>query len=370
MSRPKTKFVQAKRNYNSVHYFPFGNEPGDSYVLTSDPWNYLKAFLKNEHDKIKNRTAKNGPIKDRLFKALYFVSLAESFLKSADNVEMPTKGTLTYYSILNLTKAFLLVRGYDLETNTEYHGLILNSTDRVELTISKNSTGSGINIFHSFAKELGYILNPGDKIALKDMVSNLPEIHEMTFNLGLLNKSKRKFLPIKIEFISNENRWTKLSYRICYEKKHKSTYKVDKFTSGLLASLLKKDDDINEQEVFTSKQIRNLTHNSDTSWCTNYTELCAELKKLNIRLMLTRQGYKYYIDLQPDKYDTLIYSYALMFYIGSVARYRPTLNEDILEGEYKAVISETMKSTPKQYLYQITGLITKKICAIPMANLD
>ena len=86
--------------------------------------------------------------------------------------------------------------------------------------------------------------------------------------------------------------------------------------------------------------------------------------------MLTRQGYKYYIDLQPDKYDTLIYSYALMFYIGSVARYRPTLNEEILEGDYKAIISETMKSTPKQYLYQITGLITKKICAIPMANLD
>ena len=338
--------------------------------MTSDPWNYLKAFLKNEHDKIKKRTTKNAPIKDRLNKALYFVSLAESFLKSADNVEMPTMGTLTYYYILNLTKAFLLVRGYDLETNTEYHGLSLNSSDTDNLTISKNATGSGINIFHSFANELGYTLNPGDKINLKDMVSNLPEIHEMTFNLGLLNKSKRKFLPIKIEFVSNENRWTKLTYRISYEKKHKNTYPVEKFTKGQLASLLAKSDDINEQEVFTSKQIRSLTNNSDTSWCSNYAELCAEIKKLNVRLMLTRQGYKYYIDLQPDKYDALIYSYALMFYIGSVARYRPTLNEEILEGDYKAIISETMKSTPKQYLYQITGLITKKICVIPMANLD
>jgi hypothetical protein len=370
MSRPKTKFVQARRNYNSVHYFPFGNKPGDSYVLTSDPWNYLKAYLKNEHDKIKKRTTKNAPIKDRLKKALYFVSLAESFLKSAYNVEMPAKGTLTYYYILNLTKAFLLVRGYDLETNTEYHGLSLKSADTDKLTISKNAIGGGINIFHSFAKELGYTLNHGDEINLSEMISNLPEIHEMTFNLGLLNKSKQKFLPIKIEFISNENKWTKLTYRISYDKKHKNTYPVEKFLSGQLASLLEKSDDINDQEVFTSKKIRRLEHKSDKSWCSNYSKLCEEIKSLNVRLMLTRQGYKYYIDLQPDKYDTLIYSFALMFYIGSVARYRPTLNEEILEGDYKAIISETMKSTPKQYLYQITGLITKKICAIPMANLD
>jgi len=370
MSRPKTKFVQAKRKFNSVHYFPFGNEPGDSYVLTSDPWSYLKAFIKNEHDKIKNRTEKNGPIKDRLKKALYFVTLAESFLKSAENIELPTKGTLTYYSILNITKAFLLVRGYDLETNTEFHGLSLNSADTDQLTISKNASNGGINIFHSFAKELGYTVNPNDKISLKDMISNLPEIHEMTFNLGLLNKAKRKFLPVKIEFISNEKKWTKLSYRICFEKKHKNNYRVEKFESGILNTKLEKSEEINEQETFISKQIRNLTHDSDQSWCSNYQELCKEIKEINIRTMLTRMGYKYYLDIQPDKYDPLIYSYALMFFIGSVARYRPSLNEQILEGEYKAVISETMNSTPKQFLYLMTGLMTKKVCAIPMARLD
>lgn len=370
MSRPKTKFVQAKRKFNSVYYFPFGNEPGDPYVLTSDPWSYLKAFIKNEHDRIKNKTIKNGPVKDRLKKALYFVSLAESFLKSAENIELPTKGTLTYYSILNLTKAFLLVRGYDLESNTEYHGLSLNSAYTDQLTISKNAKDGGINIFHSFAKELGYTVTPNDKISLREMISNLPEIHEMTFNLGLLNKTKRKFLPIKIEFISNDKKWSKLSYRICFEKKHKNNYRVDKFGSGILNTKLSKSEDINEQETYISKQIRNLTHESDTSWCNNYELLSNEIKAINVRTMLTRMGFKYYLDLQPDKFDSAIYSYALIFYIGSVARYRPTLNEEILEGDYKAVISETMNSTPKQFLYLMTGLITKKVCAVPMASLE
>src|SRR5690606_36000569 len=184
------------------------------------------------------------------------------------------------------------------------------------------------------------------------------------------NKTKRKFLPVKIDFISNEKKWSKLSYRLCFEKKHKNNYRVEKFDSGVLNNRLEKAEDVNEQETYISKQIRNLTHESDQSWCSNYQELCKEIKEINIRTMLTRMGFKYYLDLQPDKYDSLIYSYALMFYIGSVARYRPSLNEEILEGDYKAVISETMNSTPKQFLYLMTGLITKKVCAVPMASLD
>ena len=59
-----------------------------------------------------------------------------------------------------------------------------------------------------------------------------------------------------------------------------------------------------------------------------------------------------------------------MFYIGSVARYRPTLNEEILEGQYKSLISEVLTSSPKQFLYLIAGFMTNKICAVPMANLN
>lgn len=87
MGRKPIKFVKAKRNFNSVHYYPFGNEPAEPYVLTSDPWNYLKAHLKNEHDSIRKKTAKLGPRKERLGKAIYFINLAESFLKSTNNVK-------------------------------------------------------------------------------------------------------------------------------------------------------------------------------------------------------------------------------------------------------------------------------------------
>ncbi|RFC53662.1 YaaC family protein [Brumimicrobium aurantiacum] len=370
MGRKKIEFVEAKKKFTSVKYFPFGNVPGESYVLTSDPWNYLKAFLKNEHDSIKKKTEKLGPKKDKLSKALYFTELAESFQRSAENVQMPTKATLTYYSVLNIVKAFLLVRGHDLETNQEYHGLSLNPNDTMDLTISSNAKNGGINIFHEFAKELGYTVKPGTKISLEEMISNLPEIHELAYNLNLTKTSKRKFLPIDIEFLSNNRRWNKLTYRICFEKKHKHDYRIEKFKKGILSKILEESEDSKERVCYLSKQVRNLTHTSESSWKSNYNELCKEITGCNIRIMLTRVGYKYYLDLQPDNYSPLIYYFSLMFYIGSVARYRPTLNEEILEGQYKSLISEVLTSSPKQFLYLIAGFMTNKICAVPMANLN
>jgi hypothetical protein len=369
MANKRIPFVTAKKNYNSVDYFPFGNKPGDSFILISDPWDYLKAFLKSEHDGIKKRTPALGPQKERLNKALYFIKLAESFQRSAENVDLPTKGTLTYYSTLNIVKAFLLVRGHDLEKTVEYHGLSLNPNDKTDITISGNAQNGGINIFHAFAKELGYPVNPGDKISLKEIVSNLPEIHELVYNLNLLNTKKRKLLPVKIEFLSNEERWNKLTYKMYFERKHNENYRVEKFNSGDLKAKLDKDPESTETVIYLSKLVKNLTRSSESSWLSGYNEFCKEINDLNVRQLLTRLGYKYYIDLQPDQFSPPIYYFALMFYIGSVARYRPTLNEEILEKDYKPVISETMKSSPKQFLFMMTGMITKKICAMPLANL-
>lgn len=369
MGRKKSEFVKAKKRFNSVKYFPFDNVPGDSFVLTSDPWNYLKSYLKNEHDQIKKKTESLGPKKERLAKAIYFLELAENFQKSAESVLMPTKATLTYYSVLNVAKAFLLVRGHDLEQDQEYHGLSMGFNDTKEISISSEAK-NGINIFHEFAREFGHNVNPSTKIGIREMISNLPAIHELAFNLGLTNKSKRKFLPVEVDFLSNEGRWNKLKYSISFEKKHKHEYRVEKFNSGNLHELLEINNKAEDLISYHSKKVKNLTHTSDTSWYNNYKELCEDLDHLKVRTMLTRVGYKYYLDLQPDKYCPMVYYFLFMFYIGSIARYRPSLNAEILEGEYQTVVLEALVSCPKQFLYQMAGYITKSVCAIPMANLN
>lgn len=365
----RTEYEDAKRDYKSVKYSPFGNEPGDPFVLTSDPWHYLKAWLRQEHNVIKKKTRQ----KERLGKAIYFAELAENFQKAADLTVLPTKGTLTYYSILNLVKSYLLTIGYDLETNIEYHGLSLPADRTDELKVSAAATGGGINIFHEFASQCGCVAQPGSPITLKEMVSEIPEIHEMCFNLGKLSTTKRKFLPIEIRIITNKITRSHLTYEFAFEKKNSNVMRTEKFNEGVLATKLEKlDDDPLKPHwlVYRAKKKWTYTRDSDRSWINNYQSICDEIKNLNVAQMLTRQGYRYYANLQPGAYRPLVSFFALMYYIGSVARYRPTLNQTILEGDYSAILNEVMMTGPKQFLYHMVSKITRKVCAVPMAKID
>lgn len=369
MPKKNIEFEDAKRDYKSVKFYPFEIDPGDPFALTSDPWFYLKAWIRKEIVGIKRSTAH----KKKLEKALYFAELAESFQKAANSTELPTKGTLAYYSVLNLVKTFLLTRDYNLENDIEYHGLSLPSDKTKELKISPATNGNGINIFHEFAKEMGSPVQTGSFISIDEMISEIPEVHEMCFNLGKLKTTKRKFLPIEIRILSNKDRHNKLTYEIAFEKKNANLMRTEKFESGDLKLKLSK---ITEQSnrkdwnVYRSKSILNYTTTSDRSWRNNYHTICAEIESFKVVSMLTRSGYRHYLNLQPAPYKSSVYFFALMYYIGSVARYRPTLNAQVLEGDYSAILNEVMTTCPKQFLYFMVSKITKKVCAVPMSKID
>lgn len=86
--------------------------------------------------------------------------------------------------------------------------------------------------------------------------------------------------------------------------------------------------------------------------------------------LLTRLGYRFYLDLEPYRLHRLSSLLAFTYYIGTVARYRPTLNEEILKGKYQPIINEAIISCPNQFFYLKVNHITKQICAIPMAKID
>ncbi|MBX9892996.1 MAG: YaaC family protein [Chitinophagaceae bacterium] len=369
MPRLKSEFEDAKRDYKSVKFFPFEIDPGDPFALTSDPWFYLKAWLRKETANIKKLTAH----RKKLEKALYFAELAESFQKAADSTELPTKGTLAYYSILNLVKTFLLTKDYDLESTIEYHGLSLPSDKTKELKIAPATNGNGINIFHEFAKEIGSPVQAGSTISLDDMIGEIAEVHEMCFNLGKLKTKKRKYLPIEIRILTNKDKRNKLTYEISFEKKNSNLMRTEKFDTGLLKAKLTKYPEEETRKnwcIYRSNLTLNYTHTSDSSWRKSYRNICKDIEELRVVSMLTRSGYRYYLNLQPEVYKPPVYFFSLMYYIGSVARYRPTLNAEVLEGDYAAILNEVMTTCPKQFLYFMVSKITKKVCAVPMSKID
>src|SRR5690606_36263213 len=122
---------------------------GAAFILTSEPFNYLETFLQNELTSIKrDSTGKN---KENLKKAIYFTKLSQDFYNSSLSANMPSKGTLLYYSFINLVKVYLIKNGYDLETKMEHHGLTLPSNSGDVLNLAKKDNGV-IFIFQEFAK--------------------------------------------------------------------------------------------------------------------------------------------------------------------------------------------------------------------------
>jgi hypothetical protein len=129
------------------------------------------------------------------------------------------------------------------------------------------------------------------------------------------------------------------------------------------------DDDI-KRHYFKSKLSLSYTPSSERSWKMCYPKIVDDINSLNVFPIITRQGYRYYLDLEPSRLHRLSSILGFAYYIGTVARYRPTLNEEILKGKYQAIINEALISCPNQFFYLLVSYITKQICAIPMSKID
>ena len=75
------------------------------------------------------------------------------------------------------------------------------------------------------------------------------------------------------------------------------------------------------------------------------------------------------MDLGKREYHHLAWALMLMYYIGSIARYRPVAAETVMAGAMRPLISEAVAVCPRQFLYQLTSLITKRSCSVPHASL-
>jgi len=349
----------AKYKYQTIKFFPFDVEPGASLVLTSDPWAFLRAWLEI---KIKNSRGDN---KSRLVKAKYFIEQSEGFQDAADKIKLPTKATLVYYSLLNLVKAFLCSKGLDLEIKQESHGFTLTEID-FEIKIYGKMSNC-INIFQEFCKSLDRPIKGQTTIELNKVFSDIPEIHEIVFSLGQM--PKRKYLPVEIDFISNVDH-NKLFTEIKYKKENESRLPTEKFLKGHRLSYFKQIEDHKDGcAIFQSVKKKSYRTGSSSNLPVIYKNICKEYKNLELNTLLTREGYKFYVNLNTNPFHQLANVYLLIFYWGNVARYRPTVVDKIMTGELYTIMSESIETCPRQFLYHLTSLMTGNVCAVPKSKI-
>ncbi|REJ88250.1 MAG: hypothetical protein DWQ35_19925 [Planctomycetota bacterium] len=359
MARLPEPGKQATFNHAHVVYSPFGAKPGAPYVLTADPWSFLTAWI-NQKLAAKPR----GKNRIRLERALYYANLAESFYDAARRSSLPAEGTLAYYGILNLVKCFLSIHGVDLEAQIEHHGLTLPLGKKQQIQVAPPST-TALNIFHEFARLLGKPVTVKETVTVKGICGHLPEIHEMAFTLGHLTGSKRGFLPLDIRFLLTDND-SHLFTEVCYERKQVTRVNIAKFYVGRRKTYFKPKYERDGVVVHRSARRKSCTW---ANFPRIYANICNDFAAFDIGSLLTPNGYKYYCDLRSPRLHHLSYSYLIMFYIGTAARYRPSEMNELLDTDMRPLISEALAVIPGQVLYHLVSLCTSSTCVVPHSTI-
>ena len=358
MSRPPDEAIPALYRYQAVKYSHVDVEPGCTQVLTADPWSYLYAFLSQ---RIPNSRGDN---RARLKRALYYAHLAEEFYRAAATVQLPIKATLSYYGMLNLAKTYLSLEGVELESTWEHHGLTVPLGSKHEVQVQPPPS-SGIGIFHELARLLGSPVTAAKKLSLKDICAHVPELHEIAFSLGLLPWTKRKFLPVRIDFCVNAAK-NRMFTQLRYKKENEQRVATSQFHRGARKTYFNKLNDNQDWVAFRS--VKRKSVNND-NWPRIYKNVRREYDEFNLVSILTREGYRYYCDLRPGDYHHLCYAILAVFYMGTVSRYRPTEAEEVLASELRPLIAEALATCPNQFLYQVVSRATASVCVIPYAAL-
>jgi hypothetical protein len=340
--------------YNRLRFSFVELSAGQQNVLSSDPWAFLSSHLQTS---IPSARGKN---RERIERALYFAALAEDFYRAAQSVPLPAQGTLYYYGMLDLVKCFLSMRGADLETTFEHHGLILPVGKKHTVEV-RPKMKDAFNVFANFCEALGKNLTGTVEISFKDALSHVPEIHGIYVSLGQI--PKRKLLPVQIEFQVNAAK-DRLFTEIVFDKEQEAKVDTTKFLKGARANYFRAGFPRDRKIVYRSKQRKPFDHlNLDRK----YKNILTEYFEFDLVPILTSQGYRYYVDLRPGDVPHLAYSLLCMFYLGSAARYRPLEVRSLLEGPLRPLVSEFVSLTPRQFLYQMVSLTTGKECVIPFS---
>ncbi len=92
---------------------------------------------------------------------------------------------------------------------------------------------------------------------------------------------------------------------------------------------------------------------------------------MGVWTILTNYGQRHYFGdfFEPGRLPGLAAIYAVMFYLGSITRYKPYAYESIVE-RFSWLIGEFLRTQPAQFLYGIAGVIGGVEVVRPYAVID
>lgn len=349
--------IPARTDYRPLLYSHIKISPGADSVLTADPWSYLHSQL------LQDTRGRRGKNKQNLERAIFYLGLAQNYYRASDAADLPAKATLLYYGMLNLVKVWLSTRGVKLETLIEHHGLMLPLGSTLTVRVQAPPTNK-ISIFAEFSEALGKPFKAQAPVSLHDAILQVPELHSTRRSFS--REAKQNFLRVDIQFLTDSDH-RKLVTTLDYNKRDEDSVKSRKIYQGARKEYFKEPVAVGERVRLLSKKVRRPASLRNSSVV--YKKILKEYDEFDLCTLLTRKGYRYYINLEPGRYHHLAYTFLILYYLGTAARYRPMAMDQILNGDFRQSVTEACAICPRQFLYQLTCHITESVCVVPYAEI-
>ena len=172
--------------------------------------------------------------------------------------------------------------------------------------------------------------------------NNCKETYHQVKNISLLKDGKR--LISRYEIVNCDN-----NTKTLLENKG---YNIITFLS-----------DEGETKYYWEEEILMMTYKPSKL---DYYTLASKLREIGIWYFTDGEKYKTFISSDPLHISTESIIYNLMFFFGSITRYHPYMFDSLLSDKQMWLISEFLKTQPKQFLHIVTSKTIE--CAILKPN--
>jgi YaaC-like Protein len=332
------------------------DQTGSHFLPLREPWSYAEFHIKNTYSDTVQRTA------------LAFISQAKSFSVAAQAASKDAAPLLWYYCFLNLSKALLSTVHSQKDIDSAVHGIsdpADNAKGYMALSKQKIRTHSMPKRFSVFSNLCAYfganhLTASGIDLSVKDMIGQIPSIHR-AFMIAFGKTSS--FIKMRVpEFLELKGTPHTGEFWLEFELQKEDFGNLSCKQTELLAGFGQYFSTIassGESDIcrVTSRRYKYAARNKATL----IAGMQAELRKMVTTIVLP-DGYLYYL-MSPKDHSMVVPSpisiYAVMFYLGSIVRYRPYAFDKLVEKKHTWVIDEFMQICPRQFIIMIINELTQ-----------
>jgi hypothetical protein len=325
-------------------------------VFAVSPWAVLQGAVNTRCDTRKRP------------EAVAFLAQARDFYSASQGGAIASNPLLLYYAFLNLAKTFILTSGQAPSLVDARHGL----TER-RRPASDELAGADIvvvddpaqqNVFPLLIQALGFpVPANGTRIAVADLLPEVVVGHRLWRQAG----GAERYVPVNVVLAhdpANQTVWANLFVQPGDLTRFNITHRQLIDHGGLAGQFREAASPIDRFLLF--EEIAPLAYGARPS--DQIADVVKRVKPHLWRIAASTPPYRrYYLYVSATRsgLPQLVSLYALIFYFGSITRYRPHIFNEVLSGPYGAFISEFVAAQPEQLLYLLASEVCEREVAKP-----